>query len=48
MVFLNFRDSGKIFSAEFRIVIRYLLFLTTDMYQLIQLIVSLMEENVSK
>lgn len=48
MVFLNFRDSGQIFSAEFRIFIRYLLFLFTDMYQLTKLIVNLMEEKVSK
>lgn len=46
MIFLNLRDTGKIFSVEFRIFIRYLLSYTTDMYQLIQLIVSLMEENV--
>lgn len=46
MIFLNFRDIGIIFSAEFRIFIRRLLSYTTDIYELIQLIVSLMEENV--
>lgn len=46
MVFLNFRAIGKIFSAKFRNFIRYLLLHSIDIYQLIQLIVSLMEENV--